>query len=90
MGCRIEATKADRNFEGFDLYATNPAAGTACRIQVKSLEGLLHGKQERGLDRASARQSLSAAAAAAMRHRRPSEPGRCWTPDYNTHVLLGL
>lgn len=32
----IEATKAYRNFEGFDLYATNPAAGTACRIQVKS------------------------------------------------------
>jgi hypothetical protein len=32
----IEATKAYRNFEGFDLYATNPAAGKACRIQVKS------------------------------------------------------
>jgi hypothetical protein len=32
----IEATKAYRNFEGFDLYATNPAAGNVCRIQVKS------------------------------------------------------
>ena len=32
----IEATKADRNFEGFDLYASNPAAGKTCRIQLKS------------------------------------------------------
>jgi hypothetical protein len=32
----IEATKAYRNFEGFDLYASNPAAGKTCRIQVKS------------------------------------------------------
>jgi hypothetical protein len=32
----IEATKAYRNFEGFDLYATNPLAGKTCRIQVKS------------------------------------------------------
>src|SRR4051794_24076804 len=32
----IEATKAYRNFEGFDLYATNPVAGKTCRIQVKS------------------------------------------------------
>jgi len=32
----IEATKAYRNFEGFDLYATNPAKGRTCRIQVKS------------------------------------------------------
>jgi hypothetical protein len=32
----IEATKAYRNFQGFDLYASNPAAGTTCRIQVKS------------------------------------------------------
>ncbi|MGH2714487.1 MAG: hypothetical protein ACREWE_08450 [Gammaproteobacteria bacterium] len=32
----IEATKAYRNFEGFDLYASIPAAGKACRIQVKS------------------------------------------------------
>src|SRR4051794_3574841 len=32
----IEATKAYRNFEGFDLYASNPTAGKVCRIQVKS------------------------------------------------------
>ena len=32
----IEATKAYRNFPGFDLYATYPTEGTTCRIQVKS------------------------------------------------------
>jgi len=32
----IESTKAYRNFAGFDLYATNPAAARSCRIQVKS------------------------------------------------------
>ncbi len=32
----IEATKAYRNFEGFDVYAANPAVGSSCRIQVKS------------------------------------------------------
>jgi hypothetical protein len=32
----VEATKAYRNFEGFDLYAVNPDAGRSCRIQVKS------------------------------------------------------
>lgn len=32
----IEATKAYRNFEGFDIYAANPEVGRTCRIQVKS------------------------------------------------------
>jgi hypothetical protein len=32
----IEATKAYRNFAGFDLYAVNPDADRSCRIQVKS------------------------------------------------------
>lgn len=32
----VDATKAYRNFVGFDLYAANPAASKACRIQVKS------------------------------------------------------
>jgi hypothetical protein len=39
----IEATKAYRNFEGFDLYASNPTAGKTCRIQVKRRWATDHG-----------------------------------------------